>query len=601
MTPEQSQINQLKKRLNSLLRQVRCGEVLYSDEALSGTVPCNYKLGVDSTTGDIYYKDETNIWQLAASGGGGGTGFGFSARYFGNVDGTINEQNTTDILSGAVAGSLALQSDDFADAIVLLIIGNVPVLPYDSGTGDLFMTKSLNSDTIVLSEALTADDPLDILIFGAGSASGGGGIQSIVEGANITVDNTDPQNPIVSAANNGIQSIIEGTNITIDNTDPLNPIISSAGGGGTGWGLTGNSGTDNSINFIGTTDDIDLTVRRNDNPVLTFYSDRTYMETTNVGSNDLSAASLAFLNMLYGSNNCSITTGQVTSNTIFSSNFAFNVGSNNISSNTIFGANALGSMTGSIINTTVIGTGAFSGGAGFSGGVADSIIISDANSASGAIDTISNSIIIGKYVLSSSASSLTGVILIGNSINCTDIVDNNLSNVILIGNNISTDQDDTCLIGDAAIKVGIRTPNPTQALHIGGDGNILCDNANIYGLSYSKDTYGIVASPVTGVVGVGGTVTVVGAADGGIITVTTTSPISSGIIAQITYPVPYPNGSAVTISSANGQMAKWHFDGLATTGALYVESDQNGFTISTADGVLDGSDEYKISYTVKGF
>jgi len=31
-----------------------------------------------------------------------------------------------------------------------------------------------------------------------------------------------------------LDSVVAGTNITVDNTDPLNPIISSTGGGGTG-------------------------------------------------------------------------------------------------------------------------------------------------------------------------------------------------------------------------------------------------------------------------------------------------------------------------------------------------------------------------------
>lgn len=42
----------------------------------------------------------------------------------------------------------------------------------------------------------------------------------------------------------GIESIVAGTNITIDNTDPLNPIISASGGGG--GGLTG-TGTNNTL------------------------------------------------------------------------------------------------------------------------------------------------------------------------------------------------------------------------------------------------------------------------------------------------------------------------------------------------------------------
>lgn len=36
-----------------------------------------------------------------------------------------------------------------------------------------------------------------------------------------------------SSGSGGVQSIVAGTNITVDNTDPFNPIISSTGGGGT--------------------------------------------------------------------------------------------------------------------------------------------------------------------------------------------------------------------------------------------------------------------------------------------------------------------------------------------------------------------------------
>ena len=60
------------------------------------------------------------------------------------------------------------------------------------------------------------------------------GVQSVVAGTNVTVDNTDPLNPIVSATDTGIQSVVAGTNVTVDNTDPLNPIVSATGGGGGG-------------------------------------------------------------------------------------------------------------------------------------------------------------------------------------------------------------------------------------------------------------------------------------------------------------------------------------------------------------------------------
>lgn len=54
-----------------------------------------------------------------------------------------------------------------------------------------------------------------------------GRVDTIVQGANITVDATDPINPIVSAASTGIQSLVQGTNITVDATDPVNPTINA--------------------------------------------------------------------------------------------------------------------------------------------------------------------------------------------------------------------------------------------------------------------------------------------------------------------------------------------------------------------------------------
>jgi hypothetical protein len=53
----------------------------------------------------------------------------------------------------------------------------------------------------------------------------GSGIQSVQAGANVTVDNTDPQNPIVnvpSIPSGGVQSV---TGNIVDNTDPANPTV----------------------------------------------------------------------------------------------------------------------------------------------------------------------------------------------------------------------------------------------------------------------------------------------------------------------------------------------------------------------------------------
>lgn len=55
------------------------------------------------------------------------------------------------------------------------------------------------------------------------------GVESVVAGTGIAVDNTDPNNPIISAtgAPGGIDSIVAGSGITVDATDPSNPIVSA--------------------------------------------------------------------------------------------------------------------------------------------------------------------------------------------------------------------------------------------------------------------------------------------------------------------------------------------------------------------------------------
>ncbi len=60
-------------------------------------------------------------------------------------------------------------------------------------------------------------------------ASVGTAVQSVVAGSNITVDDTDPQNPIVSATSGGgiVETIVAGDGISVDSTDPANPIVSS--------------------------------------------------------------------------------------------------------------------------------------------------------------------------------------------------------------------------------------------------------------------------------------------------------------------------------------------------------------------------------------
>jgi hypothetical protein len=59
------------------------------------------------------------------------------------------------------------------------------------------------------------------------AGEGGGGIDSIVAGTGIAVDNTDPDNPVIS--NTGVLSVSSGAGISVDVTDPQNPIVINTG------------------------------------------------------------------------------------------------------------------------------------------------------------------------------------------------------------------------------------------------------------------------------------------------------------------------------------------------------------------------------------
>jgi hypothetical protein len=50
-----------------------------------------------------------------------------------------------------------------------------------------------------------------------------------VDSRNFTIE----LNPFCQGAGSGVQTIVAGTNVTVDNTDPANPIVSATGGGGT--------------------------------------------------------------------------------------------------------------------------------------------------------------------------------------------------------------------------------------------------------------------------------------------------------------------------------------------------------------------------------
>ena len=54
----------------------------------------------------------------------------------------------------------------------------------------------------------------------------GGGVATVVAGTNVTVDSTDPLNPVVNVPVVGaVATVVAGTNVTVDSTDPANPVV----------------------------------------------------------------------------------------------------------------------------------------------------------------------------------------------------------------------------------------------------------------------------------------------------------------------------------------------------------------------------------------
>jgi hypothetical protein len=75
--------------------------------------------------------------------------------------------------------------------------------------------------------------------------------------------------------NFGFQNILTGGNISVSGAGKFigdGSLLTNLPGGGSGWALTGNSGTNSSTDFIGTTDAKDFTLKTNNTEVIKFFS-----------------------------------------------------------------------------------------------------------------------------------------------------------------------------------------------------------------------------------------------------------------------------------------------------------------------------------------
>lgn len=101
----------------------------------------------------------------------------------------------------------------------------------DMNSQDILNVKEIDAKEIIL-DGISLKE-----LLGNSPIPGSGGIESIVAGSGIAVDDSDPVNPIVSATGGGggggIDSIVAGDGISVDDSDPANPVISATGSEGT--------------------------------------------------------------------------------------------------------------------------------------------------------------------------------------------------------------------------------------------------------------------------------------------------------------------------------------------------------------------------------
>lgn len=161
-----------------------------------------------------------------------------------NAKGLITAVEAVEITGGggggidSVVGSTSITVDDTDPANPIVeraaitgdagIPANSNTLTFEDVNTDV---GTFGDDTHVAVVTVNAKGLITAVEAVAISGGGGGAVDSVVAGTNVTIDDTDPANPIVNASG-VLESVVAGTNVTIDDTDPANPIINATGGGG---------------------------------------------------------------------------------------------------------------------------------------------------------------------------------------------------------------------------------------------------------------------------------------------------------------------------------------------------------------------------------
>lgn len=332
MTPYQN----LQEQLNELVKKLNCSaEILYSDSGLSGPVVGCYKFGIDNSTGDIYYKNDSNEWELIIVGGGGGI-FDATVEFSVNADpndpGTTFNPNTPQLTDVIYVSTIDASQWTWDGAIY-----NLYVAPYWDKTGNIGTTAGTNF-------VGTRDN--QALVFKT---------NNIERARLLTTGQLKLANYTINA--------FTGTAVNTLSTDAAGNIIQSPALS-TFWSVNGNTGLSAGV-FLGTTDNRAVLFKTNNLTRASLGTTGTFttfvdsvLNGVNAGQgggnqgNTVFGASALALNTT-GTTSVAIGASALTSNLSGRRNVAIGdlaLGSNTTGShNTVVGANA---VSGTPVNTT---------------------------------------------------------------------------------------------------------------------------------------------------------------------------------------------------------------------------------------------------------
>jgi len=309
--------------------------------------------------------------------------------------------------------------------------------------------------------------------------------------------------------------------------------------GASGWGLLGNAGTNPTVNFIGSTDNVDFVIRRNNLQIARFYSDRLSfgLDAGNQQSSNFFGTQAGFDATSAGASN-------------FFGAFAGN-GATGASHSNFFGQQAGNEATGASFSNffgDAAGNGAtnasnsnFFGrltGFGATGATHSNFFGQQAgNEATGA----SFSTLFGfRTGLSFTGNNIgSNNIIIGTNISLPDATANSINlGGVLFGLHTYSDitSDDPSIVPTATGKIGIRTVTPLNTLHITSESagtsglrfqNLTSASSTLAGEAIGVNSDGDVVRIAGG--GGGGTVTSFGKIDGLGITSSVTNPTTTPV------------------------------------------------------------------------